>query len=476
MQQVRLELDSNVRRGSHGTALLGGSPFRLVRLSAAGSGVLDQWLAGSVAPTKPGEVALHEQLIKSGLVHPVPSVGVELPSVAFVVPVFDDQLGLDRVLAALRRDFPHERIVVVDDASPNANRLADIVADHAADLIRHDVNRGPAAARNTGWRRVEDKPAVSSIRPEVIVFVDADVMPLAGALPALLRHFADPAVAAAAPRVPAEPGVGPIAAYESHDSPLDLGADPALVFPGTRISYVPSAALAVRASILEENYGFDEEMRFGEDVDLIWRLTDDQHMVRYAPEAVCHHRNRGSLVSFAKQRFSYGSSAAVLARHHRSKVAPLQMPVAVLGSTLGALFGGTKIRAAAALGTLVAGERLRHKIVDKVDNPVTEAARLTAMSHGYALQGLSTAATRTWAPLLLASRRSRRWLLLALVLPALIDWFRRRPANDPVTHIALRGLDHGAYSAGVWVGVLRNLSPAALLPKVQLPTRQHDQG
>ena len=39
MQQVRLELDSNVRRVSNGTALLGGSPFRVMRLSDAGLSV-----------------------------------------------------------------------------------------------------------------------------------------------------------------------------------------------------------------------------------------------------------------------------------------------------------------------------------------------------------------------------------------------------------------------------------------------------
>lgn len=474
MQQVRLELDSNVRRGSNGTALMGGSPFRLVRLSVAGSLLLDDWLAGRDVDSTVETEELRDRLTRAGIVHPVPMGDGPLLSIGFVVPVYDDAAGLAGLLVALRSEFADAEIVVVDDASPDGSEIAAVAAGHRAELVRLAVNNGPAAARNVGWRRLLDPAAVSSVRPDVVVFVDADVVPTAGALRTMLAHFADETVAAVAPRVRSMAGLDKIAAYEADNSPLDLGPHPAIVFPGTRISYVPSATLAVRTATLETADGFYEGMRYGEDVDFVWRLVDEGQLVRYEPAAVVDHRNRTSLTGFARQRFVYGSSAAALAGRHGEKVAPLQLPANVVVTTLAAIFGGRKIRNLALLATAAGIVPLARKLTGKVDAPIPEAARLTVMTHGYALHGLAAAATRTWAPFLLLAVRTRRTLAAALIVPALIDWLRDRPASDPVTQIAFRALDHGSYCAGVWSGVLRKRSVAALLPNVRLSQERHD--
>ena len=164
MQQVRLELDSNVRRSSNGTALMGGSPFRLIRLSAAGSQLLNDWLTGTATLASSEATKLRDRLIRGGMVHPVfspvPTNSPEVTS-AFVVPVHNDFDGLDRLLGMLRSYSPDSQVVVVDDASADVSSVAAIVAAHGADLVHHDVNRGPAAARNTGWRNVL-QPKVTS--------------------------------------------------------------------------------------------------------------------------------------------------------------------------------------------------------------------------------------------------------------------------------------------------------------------------
>jgi hypothetical protein len=183
---------------------------------------------------------------------------------------------------------------------------------------------------------------------------------------------------------------------------------------------------------------------------------------------VAHHRNRPSVAAFARQRFSYGSSAAELSARHGDKVSPLQLPANITMTTLGLLFGGRRLRLVAAAATASSIVALTRKLIGKVDVPVKEAARLTVMTHGYAVHGLAAAATRSWAPLLVWTSRSRQALAAALVVPAMIDWFRTRPANNLVTHTAFRALDHGSYCAGVWAGVLRSGSVAALLPKVRI--------
>ena len=411
--------------------------------------------------------SLRDRLIDAGMLHPVPPLGplTPLASFAVVIPVFDDPEGLDHVLSAVRAEQPLATVVVVDDGSIDAAAIAGRARAHDASLVRHEQNRGPAAARNTGWHSAAD---MADAPPDVVVFLDADVLPAAGSLMTLLAHFADPDIAAVAPRVPALPTSSAIGAYEMHSSPLDLGDDAARIVPGSRTSYVPSAAIAIRFSDLMDLGGFDEAMRVGEDVDVIWRLTDAARSVRYEPRAVAHHRSRSTLATFARQRYGYGTSAANLAVRHRPKVAPLQMPLRVAASTVALAVGGPLTRMFGLTGAAVSAAKLHFSLRDRVDEPMTETLRLAAMGHGYAAQGLATATTRTWTPLALLTRKGRRVWLAALVLPALLEWLRDRPALDPVRHIGLRLVDHSSYCAGVWSGVWRQRSIAALLPHVFL--------
>src|SRR4029079_460923 len=122
--------------------------------------------------------------------------------------------------------------------------------------IRMGTNRGPAAARNAGLAKV-DTPLVA--------FLDTDVEAADGWLEPLLGYFDDPRVALVAPRVRSTPRSGHLAMYESARSPLDLGDEAARVAAGTRVSYVPAAALVVRTEALRAIGGFDETLRVGED-------------------------------------------------------------------------------------------------------------------------------------------------------------------------------------------------------------------
>jgi mycofactocin glycosyltransferase len=81
------------------------------------------------------------------------------------------------------------------------------------------------------------------------------------------------------------------------------------------VSYVPAAALLVRRSALPDE-PFDPELRYGEDVDLIWRLIDAGWRVRYDPSVVVEHEERDTV----RRRFRYGTSAAPLKRRHPGKL------------------------------------------------------------------------------------------------------------------------------------------------------------
>lgn len=465
MQPMQLELDSNVRRISHGTALLGGNPFRLVRLSRSGADLLDAWLAGRHVESTEQSAALLDRLLAGGLIHPVVKAAsgrARLPESTLVVPVYGDVDGLRQLLTAVREQVGDIPIVVVDDASRNGKAVAHVAHVHDAVLVRHDVNRGPGASRNTGWRHVASAPGMT---PRFVIFLDADVTPAPDAIPLMLAHFDDTGVVAVAPRVKAQPGRSKLDAYEQASSPLDLGSDPALVFPSTRVSYVPSAALAMRLDVLQEQDGFDERLRLGEDVDLMWRLIDNRGTVRYESNAIVEHRNRSSLTELARQRFGYGSSSGPLAQAHPDKMVPLELPLATAGIWAAGLFGGVPGKLVALAGVGASRAALAKKLDGRVEDTPIEAARLTGLGQLHAGRWIANAATRAWLPLTLLTRRSRRLGLVALVVPSLARWFEKRPAIDPVTFVGLSAVDDATYCAGVWTGAWRTRSLAPLLPR-----------
>lgn len=107
------------------------------------------------------------------------------PALSLVVPVYNEELVLERSLATLRAyaeslGIPFE-LVCVDDGS--RDRSAAILAEHAARdprlrVERHTVNKGKGAAVRTG---------MLAARGARVVFLDADLSTPLEQMPALLR-------------------------------------------------------------------------------------------------------------------------------------------------------------------------------------------------------------------------------------------------------------------------------------------------
>jgi mycofactocin system glycosyltransferase len=479
--------------------LFGGSPARVMRLSPAGVTALAELRAGPV--TSAAGAVLARRLTDTGLAQPrvprpsfrqegpvaaLPAVddpavepavdkpAVEPaadkpsaaepggPTVTVVVPVRDRSAELDRCLAAAGRRYP---VVVVDDGSADPAALAAVCAANGAGLIRREVNGGPAAARNTGLR---------AVTTEFVAFLDSDCVPAADWIADLAGHFADPLVAAVAPRIVAAPSAGSTTAGRSV---LDLGDRPARVAPMTRVAYVPTAALLVRRAALGD--GFDEALRYGEDVDLVWRLVAAGWRVRYDPGVRIGHAEPASRPELLHRRFEYGRSAAPLTRRHPGAVAPLVLqPWPTI--TMAALLARRPVTAAAAFGlstALLAG-RLR-------DNGLPASGLAKPMANGVRQTWLGTG---RWcgqfaAPVLLAAvarpggRTARtRWgrrLAVASLLagPPLTEWAAQSDAGGrpgPVRFTARALADQAAYGAGVYAGCLRERMISPLLPAVSV--------
>uniref|UniRef100_UPI0025B1EDF9 mycofactocin biosynthesis glycosyltransferase MftF n=1 Tax=Amycolatopsis solani TaxID=3028615 RepID=UPI0025B1EDF9 len=318
----RIELDQDTKQLT-ADLLFGGSPARVLRLSAAGQAAWKDLADGPVTSAATGALARH--LTDAGLAHPRPPEPDGPADLTVVVPVFGRAGPLARCLAGLGDRHP---VLVVDDGSEDPAAIAAVAVAHGAEVVRRDVNGGPGAARNT---------ALDHVSTELVAFVDSDCAPEPGWPEPLAAHFADPLVAAVAPRIRALAPDTAAGRYTRAASSLDLGDRPARVAPGTRTSYVPTAALVVRRSALTEVGAFDPALRVGEDVDLVWRLHAAGFRVRYAPDVTVAHHEPETWRALLGRRARYGTSAAPLAKRHPGALAPLGLhpwPAVTVGALL----------------------------------------------------------------------------------------------------------------------------------------------
>lgn len=482
----RFRLDSSTRRfGDDGEVLLGGSPTRMFRLSVAGARLVDRVLADPT-DTSPAEAELIDRLVDAGVLHPVApmstSVDPDDPSgsgdgVTVVVPVRDDPDGVARLLDSLRLADGVAEVVIVDDGSSDPARLAAVVdaAVVRADaipmqLVRLEASLGPGAARNAGAARA---------MTDLVAFVDADCVVTPGWLVPLRWQLRAGDVAIVAPRVVAAPTRAPrtlatlIGRYERFRSPLDMGDEPGPVGPGRRIGYLPSAAMLVRADDVARLGGFDDSLRVGEDVDLVWRATEADLRVRYEPAAVVRHDARGDLGSWLRQRMSYGSSAAGLDARHPGTAAPARLSLESAAVWLSFVAGAPLLGVPVVVWTTI---RLRRKLPAV---PATEVVRIGVRGHLSAGRQLARCSVRAWWPVtMVAALRSRRarWVAAAGIAVSVLDARRdAQRSREPVGPGAvatgvLAVVDDLAYGAGLWQGCWRARSSRALLPSISRPT------
>jgi mycofactocin glycosyltransferase len=453
-----IEIDA-VTRQLAPDLLFGGSPVRIFRLTPAGQAAWRELRAGPVASRTTGVLA--RQLTDAGLVHPRPPGLSSSPDVTIVVPARDRAAMLERCLLALGSRYP---VVVVDDGSRDPRAVAQAAARHGAALIRRDVNGGPGAARNT---------ALESVASDLVAFVDSDCVPAQGWIEQLAPHLADPVVAAVAPRITGLARSTWAGRYTSASGSLDLGGRAARVLPRSQVSYVPTAALLARRSALPAA-AFDESMRIGEDVDLVWRLHEAGWRIRFDPAVQVAHHEPGSWPALLTRRYRYGTSAAPLALRHPGAVTHLVLyPWSAI--TVTALLARRPAAAAAGFGgSVLATYRSLHRA--HVPRQGTVRAMFGAARQTWL--GIGRYGTQFAAPVLVTviaapggrspgRRLGRRAAAASLLLgPPLTAWAAGPQTLDPARFTLGRIADDIAYGLGVWSGCVSERTTAPVRPVV----------
>jgi mycofactocin glycosyltransferase len=459
----RVTLDPATRQLDE-TTLFGGAPGRVMRLSESGRTAWAELQDGLVRSA--AGAALARRLTDAGLAHPRPPMPAQRPDVVVVIPVRDRAELLARCLTALGRRY---QVLVVDDGSSNPQSVADVAVIHGATLLRCSENGGPASARNAG---------LAEISSDVIAFLDSDCVPSGDWIETLSAHLADPLVAAVAPRIRAVQSATSAGRYSVANGSLDLGGQAAHVVPGSRVGYVPTAALLVRRSALLQaaraSEVFDPALRYGEDVDLIWRLHAAGWRIRYDPTVVVHHHEPETWPTLLTRRFKYGTSAAPLAQRHPQNLAPLVLHPWPALCVAGLLASRPLVAAVGYAASVLAMRRtLRQAQV-----PTAGVARSMLTAARQTWLGAGKYSTQFAAPiigaLIIAPGRSagaprwtRRAALASLLLgPPLTTWFARRPPMGAAQFTVAQLADDIAYGTGVYAGCALTRTATPLRPRI----------
>ncbi len=209
------------------------------------------------------------------------------PAVSVILPTYNRSVFLGRAIrSVLAQSYGDFELLVVDDASTeDPTPVVAAFADDRVRLIRHEVNRGNAAARNT---------AIREARGRFLAFLDDDDEwtpdKLALQVPVLESSEADEALVYCARRLVSTEGVVGVDAPGKEGWVLDE------LLPWGLMS-CPSVLL--KAEVLDSVGLFDERLSRGVDDDL-WRRIARHHRVKYLDEVlvVCHvgHPERVSRV------------------------------------------------------------------------------------------------------------------------------------------------------------------------------------
>ncbi len=110
----------------------------------------------------------------------------EKPTVAAVVPAFNEADGIEKVLSVLQQVDRLDEIIIVDDGS--LDNTLEIVhhtirTNPRMRIIHHETNKGKGCALFTGWRATD---------AEYLLFIDADLINLT---PAHVQDLINPVLA-----------------------------------------------------------------------------------------------------------------------------------------------------------------------------------------------------------------------------------------------------------------------------------------
>lgn len=220
--------------------------------------------------------------------------------VSIIVPIYNSKNELERCLISLlSQDYPQDNyeVIVVDDGS-NDNSLK-LVEKFTVLLIRHNHNKGPAAARNTG---------ISFAKGRLLLFLDSDCI--------VRRNWISSHVAVHKKREKEYKDTvcvgGPILLPDKVNNFIEISDYYSSWYEQPRIKreltfeYLPTTNLSIKKEIIDKIGGFKEELKCGEDIEYGIRLRKNGYNLEFEQKIEVFHYGRKNFRDYLSHHYNWG--------------------------------------------------------------------------------------------------------------------------------------------------------------------------
>lgn len=233
--------------------------------------------------------------------------------VSVVIPAYNEEATLPVCLEALRTGTRLPAEIIVADGGSTDRTVA--VAESLGAVVVPNPGRTAASGRNTGIQRA---------KTNIVAFIDADCVPVAGWLEAIERRFAQGAIDGVAGKVMPRTPRNACEGYWNHlawEVIMRFGDEPSAIDARDLSHSVITASCAWRREALERLQGFDEW--FGnnaEDIDLTWRALDAGCVLVYDPAVAVWADGALTPREVRRKAFRNGVSSSKLQKRYGGRV------------------------------------------------------------------------------------------------------------------------------------------------------------
>ncbi|MFB2896042.1 glycosyltransferase family 2 protein [Aerosakkonemataceae cyanobacterium BLCC-F50] len=215
-----------------------------------------------------------------------------MTKVSLYVPCYNVEKFISRCIEGiLNQTYPVDEILIIDDGSKD--KTVEIASQYPVRIIKHEVNKGLSAGRNTGWQNA---------RNELVASLDADCVADSHWLENLVATIEENSQIALVGGRLVEIVQESIAdrwrkVHMTQDWG-DLRVDnPTFIYGNNNV---------IRKSAVEKIAGYDEKLRTnGEDVDISSRLSEKGYKLVYQPSAIVSHLRQDNLPSILDTYWRY---------------------------------------------------------------------------------------------------------------------------------------------------------------------------
>ena len=264
-----------------------------------------------------GAAAIYDRLHEKVFAKPA-EVASYQPKVAVLIPAYNEEKVIERtVRAALNSNYPHLRVIVIDDGSKDRTlevaRQA-FAAEAAAGkvLILGKKNSGKAEALNYGIEHIGDA--------ELFVGIDADTIIAPDAISRLVPHFLNPKVGAIAGNAKVGNRVNLWTRWQALEYITSQNFERRALDVLGAVSVVPGAIGAWRVSAVREAGGYHTDT-VAEDADLTMALLRLGYRVEYEDMALAYTEAPTNANGLMRQRFRWSFGILQAVYKHRRVVA-----------------------------------------------------------------------------------------------------------------------------------------------------------